>query len=148
MNNAVPPLTPEEFTRNFAEIHPPFTRQEAVVEANRCLFCFDAPCTRACPTHIDVPGFIRQILHRDTLGAAQTILKAKPEYVVSTSEFSDVKARLYSLHNRRKVEKGKDDPSRPTLRRAPGGGTGPVDDNDKDTKPDQDERPTLKRRDS
>ena len=78
----------------------------------------------------------------------QTILKAKPEYVVSTSEFSDVKARLYSLHNRRKVEKGKDDPSRPTLRRAPGGGTGPVDDNDKDTKPDQDERPTLKRRDS
>ena len=78
----------------------------------------------------------------------QTILKAKPEYVVNTSEFNDVKARLYSLHNRRKLEKGKDDPNRPTLRRTPGSGTGPVDDNDKDQKPDQDERPTLKRRDS
>jgi predicted Zn-dependent protease len=78
----------------------------------------------------------------------QTILKAKPEYVVNTSEFNDVKARLYSLHNHRKLEKGKDDPSRPTLRRSPGSGTGPVDDNDKDNKPDQDERPTLKRRDS
>ena len=77
----------------------------------------------------------------------QTILKAKPEYVVNTSEFNDVKARLYSLHNRRKLDKGKDDPSRPTLRRSPGSGTGPVDDNDKQPA-DQDERPTLKRRDS
>ncbi len=78
----------------------------------------------------------------------QNLLKAKPEYVVNTSEFNDVKARLYSLHNHRKLEKGKDDPNRPTLRRSPGSGTGPVDDNDKDSKPDQDERPTLKRRDS
>jgi predicted Zn-dependent protease len=77
----------------------------------------------------------------------QKILVAKPEYVVNTSEFNDVKARLYSLHNHRKLEKGKDDPSRPTLRRSPGSGTGPVDDNDKQ-QPDQDERPTLKRRDS
>jgi len=77
----------------------------------------------------------------------QTILKAKPEYVVNTSEFNDVKARLYSLHNHRKLEKGKDDPNRPTLRRSPGSGTGPVDDNDKQPA-DQDERPTLKRRDS
>ena len=77
----------------------------------------------------------------------QQILVAKPEYVVNTSEFNDVKARLYSLHNHRK-EKGKDDPSRPTLRRSPGSGTGPVGD-DKDKQPaDQDERPTLKRRDS
>jgi len=75
----------------------------------------------------------------------QQILVAKPEYVVNTSEFNDVKARLYSLHNRRK-EKGKDDPNRPTLRRSPGSGTGPVDDNDKQPA-DQDERPTLKRRD-
>ncbi|HUD99694.1 MAG TPA: M48 family metallopeptidase [Bryobacteraceae bacterium] len=76
----------------------------------------------------------------------ETILKAKPEYLVNTSEFNDVKARLYSLHNRKK-EKGKDDPNRPTLRRSPGSGTGPVDDNDKQPA-DQDERPTLKRRDS
>jgi predicted Zn-dependent protease len=76
----------------------------------------------------------------------QKILVAKPEYVVNTSEFNDVKARLAMLHNRRKVDT-KDDPNRPRLRRAPGTGTGPVDDNadDKQT-PDQDERPTLKRR--
>jgi predicted Zn-dependent protease len=76
----------------------------------------------------------------------QTILVAKPEYVVNTSEFNDVKARLYSLHSHRKMEKGKDDPSRPTLKRTPGSGTGPVDDNDKQPA-DQDDRPTLKRRD-
>ena len=76
----------------------------------------------------------------------ETILKAKPEYVVNTSEFNDVKARLYSLHNHKKMEKGKDDPNRPTLKRSPGAGSGPVDDNDK-TPADQDERPTLKRRD-
>jgi len=77
----------------------------------------------------------------------QQILVAKPEYVVNTSEFNDVKARLYSLHNHKKLEKGKDDPSRPTLKRSPGAGSGPVDDNDKQPA-DQDDRPTLKRRDS
>ena len=58
----------------------------------------------------------------------QEILKAKPEYVVNTSEFNDVKDRLTMLHNRRKVD-DKDDPNRPRLRRAPGSGTGPVDEN-------------------
>jgi predicted Zn-dependent protease len=75
----------------------------------------------------------------------QTILAPKPEYVVTTSEFNDVRNRLSMLHNRRKVTQ--DDPSRPKLRRAPGTGTGPVDDGDT-TKTDPDERPTLKRRDS
>ncbi|SPF45518.1 Peptidase M48, Ste24p [Candidatus Sulfopaludibacter sp. SbA4] len=77
----------------------------------------------------------------------QQILAPKPEYVVSTSEFNDVKGRLAMLHNRRKVDN--EDPSRPKLRRAPGSGNGPVDENDDGTKPktDQDERPTLKRRD-
>src|SRR5690348_1412728 len=77
----------------------------------------------------------------------QKILVAKPEYIVNTSEFNDVKARLAMLHNRRKVDSDKDS-NRPRLRRAPGTGTGPtVDDNDGDKqKPDQDERPTLKRR--
>ena len=84
---------------------------------------------------------------RNSQEEIQKILKAKPEYIVNTSEFNDVKARLYSLHNRRKLDTGKDDPNRPTLRRAPGSGTGPVGDDDKQ-KPDQDERPTLKRRDS
>jgi len=77
----------------------------------------------------------------------QKILAPKPEYVVSTSEFSDVKTKLGTLHNRRKVDN--EDPSRPKLRRAPGSGNGPVDENEDGTKPktDQDERPTLKRRD-
>jgi predicted Zn-dependent protease len=78
----------------------------------------------------------------------QKILVAKPEYVVNTSEFNDVKGRLAMLHNRRKVDTNKDD-GRPRLRRAPGSGNGPVDQNDDGTTPktDQDERPTLKRRD-
>jgi len=68
------PLDPDQLTRNFAEIRPPFTADEARAQAARCLFCFDAPCTRACPTHIDVPRFIRQILHSNPAGAAETIL--------------------------------------------------------------------------
>src|SRR5579863_3804649 len=86
----------------------------------------------------------------DRIKAAQknisTILKAKPEYVVNTSEFNDVKGRLAMLHNRRRVDT-KDDGSRPTLRRAPGSGTGTIEDDEKKAPKDQDERPTLKRRD-
>jgi predicted Zn-dependent protease len=75
----------------------------------------------------------------------ETLLKAKPEYVVNTSEFNNVKDRLAMLHNHRRNDK-KDDPNRPTLRRSPG--SGPIDsDDDKKAPADQDERPTLKRRD-
>jgi len=76
------------------------------------------------------------------------LLKAKPEYVVNTSEFNDVKNRLAMLHNRRRIDT-KEDSSRPTLRRSPGSGTGPIgDEDDKKAPKDQDERPTLKRRDN
>src|SRR5690348_3126517 len=77
------------------------------------------------------------------------ILKAKPEYVVNTSEFNDVKGRLSMLHNRRRIDT-KEDSSRPTLRRSPGSSTGPIEDENTDKKApkDQDERPTLKRRDN
>jgi predicted Zn-dependent protease len=76
----------------------------------------------------------------------EELLKAKPEYVLSTSEFSDVKARVTSMHNRRKVDDTKSDSGRPTLRRNP---NGQIDANgdEKSPKPDDDDRPTLKRRD-
>jgi len=54
---------------------PMMTRDEALVEAFRCLMCWDAPCTRACPTGIDVPGFIKQIAYDDLVGSARTILE-------------------------------------------------------------------------
>ena len=78
----------------------------------------------------------------------QKDLSPKPEYVVNTSEFNDVKARIAMLHNRPKLDTNSD-PSRPTLRRAAGSGTGPVDANDDGTKPttDDQDRPTLKRHD-
>src|SRR5215467_7624431 len=60
----------------FPELHPPFDPQAAVVEANRCLFCYDAPCTAACPTHIDVPRFIKKISSGNLRGSALTILDA------------------------------------------------------------------------
>jgi len=80
-------------------------------------------------------------------GEIGKILKSKPEYVLNTSEFTDVKARLNALHNRRKLDT-KEDSNRPRLRRAPGNGPIDEDNPDQKQKPDQDERPTLKRRDS
>ncbi len=62
--------------KNFAPVPAALDVDEALVEAARCLFCFDAPCTRSCPTAIDVPRFIRQVLHRNEVGAARTILDA------------------------------------------------------------------------
>ena len=59
-----------------AEHLPPLTSHEAIVEANRCLFCYDAPCTHACPTHIDVPRFIKKISTDNLIGSARTILEA------------------------------------------------------------------------
>ena len=60
----------------FPDLHPPFAPQAAVMEANRCLNCFDAPCTAACPTHIDVPRFIKKIATGNLRGSARTILDA------------------------------------------------------------------------
>jgi dihydropyrimidine dehydrogenase (NAD+) subunit PreT len=76
MNSTAPPLTAEEFASRFAEIHPPLDPRSALVEANRCLYCFDAPCAAACPTHIDVPRFIRKISSGNLRGSAGAILEA------------------------------------------------------------------------
>jgi len=76
MANYVPPLSPDEFAQRFADLHPAFQPQEAVVEATRCLYCYDAPCAAACPTHIDVPRFIKKIATGNLRGSAATILDA------------------------------------------------------------------------
>src|SRR5580700_1366605 len=68
--------THPEAVERFGDLHPPFDRQAAVPEANRCLYCFDAPCTTACPTHIDVPRFIKKIASGNLSGSARTILDA------------------------------------------------------------------------
>jgi len=74
--NVAPKLHPEEYERNFSDISPRLTRQQALLESARCLYCYDAPCTQACPTHIDVPSFIKKISTGNLLGSARVILKA------------------------------------------------------------------------
>jgi dihydropyrimidine dehydrogenase (NAD+) subunit PreT len=67
-------LDAEQYAANFSDIHPPFeTVDAALTEANRCLFCYDAPCTKSCPTGIDVPKFIKQITTHNIKGSAHTI---------------------------------------------------------------------------
>lgn len=66
-------LAPGQYAENFSDLHPPFDDHEARVEADRCYFCYDAPCMQACPTSIDIPLFIRQISTGNPLGAAKTI---------------------------------------------------------------------------
>ena len=65
-----------EIARRFPDLHPAMGPQQATVESNRCLNCFDAPCTAACPTHIDVPGFIKKIASGNLRGSAARILEA------------------------------------------------------------------------
>lgn len=68
--------TAEEYARAFSDLKPPLARKAALVEAARCLFCYDAPCVEACPTGIDIPRFIRGIQTDNVQGAATTILDA------------------------------------------------------------------------
>jgi glutamate synthase (NADPH/NADH) small chain len=68
--------TPPEVAARFPDLHPPLDAVAAVTEAHRCLYCFDAPCMAACPTHIDVPKFIKKIASGNLEGSARTILDA------------------------------------------------------------------------
>ena len=64
----------EQIAANFADMHPPLTPSEAIIDADRCYFCYDAPCITACPTGIDIPGFIQKIRSGNLKGSAHTIL--------------------------------------------------------------------------
>ncbi|HXM37055.1 MAG TPA: NAD(P)-dependent oxidoreductase [Gemmatimonadales bacterium] len=73
-----PVLSDQQLERNFADIAPPLTPDYALLEATKCLFCHDAPCTIACPTHIDVPAFIKKIATGNLRGSARVILEVNP----------------------------------------------------------------------
>jgi dihydropyrimidine dehydrogenase (NAD+) subunit PreT len=65
-----------QYADNFSDAHPPLTPAQALIEAERCYYCFDAPCVTACPTGIDIPAFIRRIAEDNLRGAARAILEA------------------------------------------------------------------------
>jgi glutamate synthase (NADPH/NADH) small chain len=73
-----PALSADELEARFADIAPPLNPNAAKAEADRCLYCYDAPCTIACPTHIDVPAFIKKIASGNVRGSARVILEANP----------------------------------------------------------------------
>lgn len=76
LRETAPKLPPDQYEKNFAEIEPALAPSQAAVESARCLYCFDAPCIAACPTHIDVPAFIKKISTGNLQGAARVILSA------------------------------------------------------------------------
>lgn len=69
-------LSADRLERRLDDAKPTYADGEAVGEANRCLYCHDAPCIQACPTGIDIPGFIRKIATGNVRGSARTILSA------------------------------------------------------------------------
>lgn len=69
-------LAPEKYEENFADLSPLLTPQQSLIAASRCLYCFDAPCIKACPTRIDVPSFIKKISTGNLTGSARVILTA------------------------------------------------------------------------
>ena len=71
-------LGADEYAQRFTDASPRLSKAQALLEAERCLYCFDAPCATACPTHIDVPSFIRRIAEDNLRGAATAILEANP----------------------------------------------------------------------
>ncbi len=71
-------LSAEEYLKRFSDATPRLSASEALLEAERCLYCFDAPCATACPTSIDVPSFIKRIADGNLRGSARTILESNP----------------------------------------------------------------------
>ncbi|BDG35360.1 NAD(P)-dependent oxidoreductase [Saccharococcus caldoxylosilyticus] len=71
-------LSLSDLEKNFQEVEPGLTDREAIEEANRCLYCYDAPCIKACPTGIDIPTFIKKIASGNLKGSAKTIMLSNP----------------------------------------------------------------------
>lgn len=84
MSTTLPPdirpgrLSAQEYAHRFADASPRLTQAQAVLEAERCLYCFDAPCATACPTSIDVPSFIKRIADGNLRGSARAVLESNP----------------------------------------------------------------------
>jgi len=76
MINSAPKLSDKKYEENFKELKPAFSKNSAVAEANRCLYCYDSPCKTACPTHIDISVFIKKIATGNLKGSAKTILES------------------------------------------------------------------------
>ncbi len=76
MKNIAPKLAGEQYEKNFSDLHPPFSQSAATAEANRCLYCYDSPCMKACPTHIDIATFIKKISSGNLFGSAKTIYES------------------------------------------------------------------------
>ncbi|MFS0781762.1 NAD(P)-dependent oxidoreductase [Bacillus sp. 1P06AnD] len=71
-------ISPCDLHLNFTEVDEGLSARQAFEESNRCLYCYDAPCTNACPTSIDIPSFIKKIASGNLIGSARTIMKANP----------------------------------------------------------------------
>ena len=76
MKNIASKLPSEQYEKNFSDLHPPLTHNSAIAESNRCLYCYDSPCMKACPTHIDISTFIKKISTGNFFGSAKTIYKS------------------------------------------------------------------------
>ena len=105
------PTTKQEFDKNFEQIKPLMNQTQAYYESSRCLFCFDAPCVKACPTHIDIPLFIKQINTGNTAGSAKTIYDSNYfGYAcgkVCPTEVLCEGACVYNLQNVKPIEIGR-----------------------------------------
>ncbi|WP_425352519.1 NAD(P)-dependent oxidoreductase [Alteribacter populi] len=78
MTSKVPTISFQDLEKNFEEVNIGLSNQEASEEANRCLYCYDAPCIKACPTDIDIPKFIKKIASGNLKGSAKTIMTSNP----------------------------------------------------------------------
>lgn len=111
MSEFTQPSSESEFEKNFEQIKPLMNDTEAYYESSRCLYCYDAPCIKACPTGIDIPTFIRQINNKNTVGSAKTIYDSNYfGYAcgkVCPTEVLCEGACVYNLQNVKPIEIGR-----------------------------------------